>query len=144
MGSPSGVRWWGKDLVNMGIGVLDARTGAPQGGATIPLTIPHDRDLTLSVLPTTGISAEIDLTGDGQADVEVFDRLTQRRDVMNPGSPGEHRQHELEVVGPAVRTQWRGQYRVDNGMIVSRPSIELPRRSTSCRCITTASRGRAS
>ena len=105
------------DRVDMGLSVLDARTGEPQGGATIPLRV--HRDLTVSVLATTGISAEIDLDGDGYADIELFDRLSQSTEYVNPGSPRDHRIHELSVVGPAVVTPFSQRYNVDNGLIVA-------------------------
>ncbi len=107
----------GDDRVDMGLSVLDARTGDPQGGATIPLRV--HRDLNVSVLATTGISADVDLDGDGHADIQLFDRLSQETAYTNPGAPGDYRIHDLSVVGPAVVTPFSQRYNVDNGMIVA-------------------------
>ena len=104
------------DRVDMGVSVLDALTGEPQGGETIPLA--HTGALTVAMLANDGISAAIDLTGDGRADVQVFDRLTQP-DRDHPGHPGVNRTHELQVLGSAVTTPWHHSYTVRDGTITA-------------------------
>jgi hypothetical protein len=112
------------DRVDMGVSVLDALTGEPQGGETIPLA--HTGPLSVAMLANDGISAAIDLNGDGRPDVQVFDRLTQR-DEDYPGPPGVNRNHELQVLGPAVSNPRRLLYAVHDGTITAgrvRPHAE--------------------
>lgn len=100
--------------VILGISVLSE--GAPVAGERANITVPGS--LSVRVLQTDGIRLALDLNGDGQADLELFDRLTGPTGY-DYVSPLQYRTHSILAVGSGLPADQVFYYRIRNGMIVA-------------------------
>ena len=56
----------------------------------------------LAVLRSSGLSLALDLDGDGQPDLELFDRLDSPKDANGDSNPESDRNHHIRLVGAPV------------------------------------------
>ncbi|MFB9926960.1 DUF4157 domain-containing protein [Amycolatopsis halotolerans] len=82
----------------LGLSALNDGTVRDTAGTPLSLSGP----LRFSVLTTGTTGLDLDLDGDGKADLRIFDRLSTPTDADGGGPPARARNHQIRVAGPAV------------------------------------------
>src|ERR1035438_7197904 len=103
-----------KDATIFGISVIST-DGTVVAGQRTDISV--SGPLSLTVLSTDSPSMTLDLNGDGQADLEFFDRLSTPAEHDGGGPPVRNRDHDILATGPALPGGADFTYSVRDGLI---------------------------
>jgi hypothetical protein len=103
------------------MGVSPLVEGTPVGGDRMDLRITGE--LKVQVLSNSGAALVLDLNGDGQPDISVYDRLTEEADTsgyIQVKDASKHRSHMISVAGPAAAvSQPSAHVKIEQGRLVT-------------------------
>jgi hypothetical protein len=83
-----------------------SRKGRPMGaqGTEVSITPDAKGDVYFKLLKTGPVSMGIDMTRDGNPDLQIFDRLTTPKSYDSGGPTESNRNHHIRVTGPGIGT----------------------------------------
>jgi hypothetical protein len=103
------------------MGVSPLVEASPFGGDRMDLRITGE--LKVQVLSNSGAALVLDLNGDGQPDISVYDRLTEEADTsgyIQVKDASKHRSHMIAVAGPAAAvSQPSAHVKIEKGRLVT-------------------------